>query len=470
MSSIAVPDPLIEKQWYLEQYKFGSAARRGAPPISLQAVWTADNGRIPPWKGDYHHDLNTQLSYWPAYSGNHLEEALGYLDHLDENKENYLRYSKLYFGVDGLAVPGVTTLDGTEMGGWIQYSLSPTVSGWLAHHYYLQWRYGMDKVFLKTRAYPWFKQVCTLFENITTKNEKGERHLPISSSPEIRDNRLEAWFPETTNYDLAIIKFTFQAGAELAEVIGDKEQAGKWRKLLAEFPDFARTENHELMFARTLPYNESHRHFSHLMAIHPLGLIRWEDGEQARKTITNTIALLDKVGPDWWCGYSYSWLANLKARAKDGAGARDALATFARAFCLPNSFHANGDQTKSGLSKFTYRPFTLEGNFAFASGLQEMMLQSYGDAIEIMPALPADWKNAAFSNLRAEGAVLVSAQRKEGKIVQISLVAERAGTFSLKLPGSGLKLTTTRGVRKVKDDGKVITFSAPAGGKVELVH
>ncbi|MGG7664380.1 glycosyl hydrolase family 95 catalytic domain-containing protein [Dyadobacter sp. BHUBP1] len=470
MSSIAVPDPLIEKQWYLEQYKFGAAARRGAPPISLQAVWTADNGRIPPWKGDYHHDLNTQLSYWPAYSGNHLEEALGYLDHLDENKENYLRYSKLYFGVDGLAVPGVTTLDGTEMGGWIQYSLSPTVSGWLAHHYYLQWRYGMDKAFLKTRAYPWFKQACMLFENITIKNEKGERHLPISSSPEIRDNRLEAWFPETTNYDLAIIKFTFQAGAELAEVLGDKEQAGKWRKLLAEFPDFARTENHELMFARTLPYNESHRHFSHLMAIHPLGLIRWEDGEQARKTITNTIALLDKVGPDWWCGYSYSWLANLKARARDGAGARDALATFARAFCLPNSFHANGDQTKSGLSKFTYRPFTLEGNFAFASGLQEMMLQSYGDAIEIMPALPADWRNAAFSNLRAEGAVLVSARRKEGKIVQISLVAEKAGTFSLKLPASGLKLTMTKGVRKIKDDGKVITFSAPAGGKVELVH
>lgn len=470
MSSVSVPDRLIEKQWYLEQYKFGSAARRGAPPISLQAVWTADNGRIPPWKGDYHHDLNTQLSYWPAYSGNHLEEALGYLDHLDENKDNYLRYTKLYFGVDGLAVPGVTTLDGTEMGGWIQYSLSPTVSGWLAHHYYLQWRYGMDKSFLKARAYPWFKQACALFENITVKNEKGERHLPISSSPEIRDNRLEAWFPETTNYDLALIKFTFQAGAELAEVTGDKQQAEKWRKLFGEFPDFAQTENSELMFARTLPYNESHRHFSHLMAIHPLGLIKWEDGEQARKTITNTIALLDKVGPDWWCGYSYSWLANLKARAKDGAGARDALATFARAFCLPNSFHANGDQTKSGLSKFTYRPVTLEGNFAFASGLQEMMLQSYAGPIEIMPALPTDWKNAAFSNLRAEGAVLVSAKRKDGEIAQISLVAEKAGTFSLKLPSSGLKITMSKGVRKLKDDGKVVTFSSPAGGKVELVN
>lgn len=62
-SSIRVPNPTIERQWYLEQYKFGSASRRGAPPISLQAVWTADNGELPPWKGDFHHNLNTELSY-----------------------------------------------------------------------------------------------------------------------------------------------------------------------------------------------------------------------------------------------------------------------------------------------------------------------------------------------------------------------------------------------------------------------
>lgn len=468
-SSIAVPDAQIEKQWYLEQYKFGSAARRGAPPISLQAVWTADNGRIPPWKGDFHHDLNTQLSYWPAYSANHLDEALGYLDHLDENKDNYLRYTTQFFGTKGLAVPGVTTLDGTEMGGWIQYSFSPTVSGWLAQHYYLQWRYGMDKIFLKNRAYPWFKGVCVLFENITVKNEKGERHLPISSSPEIRDNSLEAWFPETTNYDLALIKFTFKAGIELAVAMKDQQQAEKWRKLLAEFPDYAKTEKSELMFARTLPYEESHRHFSHLMAIHPLGLIKWEDGAEAQKTITNTVALLDKIGPDFWCGYSYAWLANLKARAKDGAGAKEALSIFAEAFCLPNSFHANGDQTKLGYSKFNYRPFTLEGNFAFAAGLQEMMLQSYAGFIEIMPALPIEWNDAAFDNLRAEGAVLVSAKKQNGNIVKVSLTAEKEGEIALKINSGDYNLTLSKGVKKVSDDGQFVRLDFRAGGSVEFI-
>ena len=153
-SSIKIPDPLLEKQWYLEQYKFGSAARDGAPPISLQAVWTADNGKLPPWKGDFHHDLNTQLSYWPAYSGNHLDLENGFLEWLLKYKVTFKKYTKEYFETDGLAVPGVTTLTGDPMGGWIQYSFGPTVSGWLSQHFYLHWRYSMDKSFWKKMPIP----------------------------------------------------------------------------------------------------------------------------------------------------------------------------------------------------------------------------------------------------------------------------------------------------------------------------
>jgi alpha-L-fucosidase 2 len=467
-SAISVPDTLLEKQWYLEQYKFGAAARRGAPPISLQAVWTADNGRIPPWKGDYHHDLNTQLSYWPSYSGNHLEEALGYLDHLDENKENYKRYTKLFFGTEGLAVPGVTTLDGTEMGGWIQYSLSPTVSAWLAQHYYLQWRYSMDPVFLKDRAYPWVKEVCSFIEKITTKNASGLRQLPISSSPEINDNRLEAWFHDNTNYDLSLMKFAFTAGIKMAEAAGRPDEAKHWQTILNEFGDYAVTANDELMFAPTMAYNQSHRHFSHSMAIHPLGLIKWEDGQKAQAIITKTLDLLDKTGPDYWCGYSYSWLANLKARAKDGDGAAQALTTFAKAFCLSNSFHANGDQTKSGLSKFTYRPFTLEGNFAFAAGLQEMLIQSYAGFIEIMPAIPAKWGDVSFQTLRTEGAFLVSASRKEGKLSQIEITSEKGGSTAVKISFDEWKVGSSTGVKVSKSQEGMVSLNFKPGARVIL--
>jgi len=433
-SAIHVPDTLVEKQWYLEQYKFGSASRPGAPPISLQAVWTADNGRLPPWKGDFHHDLNTQLSYWPAYSGNHLDLAMPYLDHLDANKANYERYTKMYFGKAGLAVPGVTTLNGTEMGGWIQYALSPTVSSWLGQHYYLQWKYSMDKVFLQNRAYPWVKGAAVFLENLTVIDEKGHRKLPISSSPEINDNDITAWFHQNTNYDLSLMKFTFKAAAEMATALGNKNEAAHWQKILAQFDDFALTPANQLMFSPTMAYNQSHRHFSHMMSIYPLGLIKWEDGKRSQSIIKNSIRLLDSIGPDYWCGYTYSWLASMKARAKDGDGAAKDLNIFAKAFCSVNSFHLNGDQTKSGYSKFTYRPFTLEGNFAFASGLQEMLLQSYAGFIEVLPAVPAAWKDLSFENLRAEGAFLVSVKRSGGQVEEVKIVSEKGGNTKLKLP------------------------------------
>ncbi len=96
-SGINIPDTLLNRQWYLEMYKLGSATGNGAPPISLQAVWSADNGKLPPWKGDFHHDLNTQLSYWPAYSANHLEQESGFIDWLQANKPAFEKYTKQYY-------------------------------------------------------------------------------------------------------------------------------------------------------------------------------------------------------------------------------------------------------------------------------------------------------------------------------------------------------------------------------------
>ena len=56
-SDLKIPDQLLEKNWYLGNYLLGSCSRKGYYPMPLQGVWTADNGELPPWKGDYHHDL-----------------------------------------------------------------------------------------------------------------------------------------------------------------------------------------------------------------------------------------------------------------------------------------------------------------------------------------------------------------------------------------------------------------------------
>jgi len=434
-SSISLPDSVLEQQWYRDLYKFGSVARRNSPPVSLQAVWTADNGRIPPWKGDYHHDLNTQLSYWPCYSSNHLDEGLAYLDWLWEIRPVALQFTRRFFEADGLNVPGVTTLTGDPMGGWAQYSLSPTVSAWLAQHFYLQWRYSLDRGFLEKRAYPWISDVAVFLDRISVRGSDGRRQLPLSSSPEINDNRIDAWFKETTNYDLALIRWLFGVAAELARELGKKEEADRWQHILTEWPALSFSpEDRRLLVAPGMALTQSHRHFSHLMAIHPLGLIDWANGPEDRQTIQAALAELERLGPSQWCGYSYSWLGNLAARARDGERAIRALRIFSECFCLPNSFHANGDQSRTGKSNFTYRPFTLEGNFAFAAGVQEMLLQSHTGLLQVFPAIPQSWQDVSFTTLRAQGAFLVSATRRHSEVQDVTIVSERGGRLRMANP------------------------------------
>lgn len=429
-SSLSVPDSLIERQWFLENYKFAAAAREYAPPITLQAIWTADNGNLPPWKGDIHNDLNTQLSYWPSYSGNHMKQASGFTNWLWNSKPVFEKYTQHYFGVAGLNVPGVTTLEGKEMGGWIQYSCSPTVAGWLAHHFYLEWSYSKDSVFLKEKAYPWIKEVAMFFENVSLI-ENGKRKLPLSSSPEINDNKISAWFTETTNYDLAIIRWTYSKASELAEELGLNEEAIQWRDLLAKWPELSLDSAGSLAVAPKIPYTESHRHFSHLMAFHPLGMLQYSNSRD-KEIIDASMGVLEKNGSMNWVGYSFSWQANMYARMKQGEKAAETLQKFASCFVLPNGFHVNGDQCEGKLSSYRYRPFTLEGNFAYAAALQEMLLQSNEGVIEVFPAVPSSWQNISFNQLRAEGAFVISASKDYGKVNLITVWSEQGGELKIK--------------------------------------
>jgi len=224
------------------------------------------------------------------------------------------------------------------------------------------------------------------------------------------------------------------AAAEMANALELKSEVENWEKCLTEWPDLAVDDETGLMIAPDHPYAESHRHFSHLMSVYPLGLIDWSNGEKDQTIISKSLKNLEKNGTDYWTGYSYAWLGNLYARAFRGDDAADALHTFAECFCLPNSFHANGDQSGTGKSKFTYRPFTLEGNFAFAAGVQEMLLQSHTGIIRIFPAIPSGWKDVAFKTLRAEGAVLVSAVMKDDYVVSVTFTAEKGGRIRLVNP------------------------------------
>lgn len=178
----------------------------------------------------------------------------------------------------------------------------------------------MDEVFLKDKAYPWIKDVAVFFDEISVKDENGLRKLPISSSPEIHDNSRNAWFGETTNFDLAAIRWTYEKATELATHLGKTQEAEKWNKLLGEWPNFAIHSSEGLMLAPEHSYTSSHRHFSHLMAFHPYALIDYSKGDAHKTIIDNTVNHLIEKGSDYWTGYSFSWLGNLQARIFEGKG------------------------------------------------------------------------------------------------------------------------------------------------------
>jgi len=467
-SDIHLPDTILENQWYREIYKFGSASRKGAPPITLQAVWTADNGSLPPWKGDFHNDLNTQLSYWPGYSSNHLEESAVFTDWIMLNQAEAKEYTKTYFQCPGFNFPGVSTLTGEPMGGWIQYALSPTTSAWLAQYFYEQWKFSLDSDFLKAKGYPFLHDVAVFLDNLSIKEGK-KRNLPLSSSPETGDNSLGAWHTRTTNFDLALIRSVYSEACDMARTLGNDNDAWYWKKVLNEWPGFDWDDSKALMISKNLPYTRSHRHFSHLMAIFPLGLLDLQNGNNDVRTISSSLRELEKAGTGEWCGYSYAWLGNLYARAGRGEDAAAVLRTFSTCFCLPNSFHVNGDQSKMGKSNFTYRPFTLEGNFACASGIQEMLLQSQNGIIRVFPAVPPSWKDISFHNFRARGAFLISAERKNGKIIEIRIFPEKGGKLILLDPFEGgrkLRLKVTGAGGGIKISGGRIEMKTIAGHEI----
>ncbi len=466
-STVEIPDSLLQGQYMMEMYKFGAAARADAPPIALQSVWTADHGKIPPWKGDFHHDLNTQLSYWPAYAGNYLDLEEGFLNWLWRYRPAFKKYTKDYFGVEGMNVPGVTTLEGEPMGGWIQYSMGQTVASWLGHHFYLHWKFSMDRDFLENRAYPWLKDVAIFLDEVSIKSEDGSRRLLMSSSPEIYNNSAEAWFAETTNYDIALIRWTFEKAAELAMELGLNEEAQKWSGILNEWPEIAIDPQSGFLFAPGFPYNESHRHFSHLMAYHPLGLYDMSQGEKDKRIIENTLRNLEKEGSGAWTGYSFSWQGNLYARAFDGENAARVLRIFAECFCLKNSFHVNGDQCKAGHSNMTYRPFTLEGNFAFASGIQEMLIQSHTGVIKLFPAIPGDWEEAKFEKLRTYGAFLVSANLENGNVSEVEIISEKGGRLVIENPFKNADFKTDK---EYSVEGNNLVIETQSGEKLSLTR
>lgn len=443
-SSVKTGDKLIDETYKKSWYLFKCCSKKGGYPMPLQGVWTADNDCLPPWKGDYHHDTNTELSYQAYLKANRLEEGEAFIDYLWKLKPAYEKFAKEFFGVKGLLLPSCSTLDGKAMGGWAQYSLSPTMTIWAAQSFDEYYLYTGDEKFLKNRAYPFFKKVGQAIKGLLTE-KNGKLYLPVSSSPEIFDNARKSYLEPNSNFDLALMIYLFKTLKGYAEKLG--ESAAEYEEILGKLDDLAIDKNGVVMLDKTQYLPETHRHFSHVMCLYPLHLINY-DTEEHKKIYENTLLNLETLGTGYWVGFSFPMSAQIYAMAKKGNAAKERLGQFCKGFVAENGFHLNGDYKHYGYTWFHYRPFTLESLYGFADALHEMLLQDHQGFIELFPAIPDEWKNTTigFKNLRSRGGLLISATLERGKISSLTIKSpsERIAKFA-----DGKEINLRRGINKI---------------------
>jgi alpha-L-fucosidase 2 len=467
ISDVKVPHEGIQHHYNLVKYFYGAASRPHAPPIPLQGVWTRDDGGLPPWKGDFHHDLNTQMTYLAYLTAGLFDAGESFVNYNWNLLPQYRRFARQFYDVEGAVVPGVATRSGKPTGGWSQYALSPTGGLWVGQTFDLHWRYTADQRFLQKKAYPWLSEVATAIVELL-EDRGGKLYLPLSSSPEIHNNSLRAWLPPNSNHDLALISWAFDTLAEMADTLNKPQEAERWRQWRGRLDEPMVDEEDVLCFAKGEPFNQSHRHHSHAMAIHPLGTLHIEGTDRDRAIVRATLDRMHEKGTQAWVGYSFSWFACMLARAAMPEKALDYLIDFERAFILRNGFHVNGDQIGAGLSGFRYRPFTLEGNFLAMEAVHEMLLQSWGGTVRVFPAVSERWPNVEFENLRAQGGFKVSATRQGGRTVRVRVEATVDGTLRLRDPFQGQEPAWNLG--KIIRDGNDYVIRLESGQVLQGVN
>lgn len=70
---------LEELFFHYGRYLLISSARKGTLPPTLQGVW--NQYELAPWNGNYTHNINIQMNYWPAFNTNLIELFESYADY-----------------------------------------------------------------------------------------------------------------------------------------------------------------------------------------------------------------------------------------------------------------------------------------------------------------------------------------------------------------------------------------------------
>ncbi|OVE82725.1 hypothetical protein BVY04_00210 [bacterium M21] len=445
-SFVSVPDTKIESYYWIQMHKLASATRANRPVMDLLGPWFRGTGWPRIWW-----NLNIQTAYLPVYTANHLSEGESLVRMMDRNRKNFETNAKEIWKFDDCAtVPHTTCYEGLRGDGSRAPDkyINPGDFTWALHNYYLQYRFSMDHSMItdsdKHALYSLLKKSVNLYQKILIKETDGKLHLPELHSPEIGGH-------EDNNYNLGLLRWACITLLELNERYDlNDAMAPEWENILANLIEYP-TDETGLQVAPGVPIKKAHRHWSHLVMMHPLWTMNWDQPEN-RELITKSIDHWVRLGKDnrAFKGWSHAAAASLYAGTEDGDKARFHL-------------HAHHDTKNSVMPNGMYIEGSpvIECGLIAARSLHDMLLQSWGKQIKVFPAIPADWKNVAFDDLRAQGAFLLSAERKDGSTqwIRVKSLAGEPCIISHNISGK---------IQVVTSEGTNCPYKELANGAIEL--